>query len=82
MNEADSAVVAELLEEKGYSLAPTPHTADIVVVNTCTVRGMAEHKARSFIGKLEDLKKVWPGAISYSSRNIAEGKKIKFRFVK
>src|SRR5437867_7745314 len=52
MNERDSEAVAAQLVAKGYSLAPTEATADVVLLNTCSVRDMAEQKA---LGKMATL---------------------------
>lgn len=45
MNERDSEAVAAQLVAKGYSLAGSEATADIILLNTCSVRDMAEQKA-------------------------------------
>ena len=45
MNKADSGRVAGLLKEAGYEIAPCPDEADVVLVNTCTVRQGAEDRA-------------------------------------
>lgn len=45
MNERDSEAVAAQLLARGYSLAPTEGTADVVLLNTCSVRDFAEQKA-------------------------------------
>ena len=52
MNERDSEAVAAQLVAKGYSLAQSEVTADVVLLNTCSVRDMAEQKA---IHKMEAL---------------------------
>jgi tRNA-2-methylthio-N6-dimethylallyladenosine synthase len=52
MNERDSEAVAAQLVAKGYSLAPSEKTADVVLLNTCSVRDFAEQKA---IGKMQNL---------------------------
>jgi tRNA-2-methylthio-N6-dimethylallyladenosine synthase len=52
MNERDSEAVAAQLLAKGYSLAPSEATADVVLLNTCSVRDSAEQKA---IGKMQNL---------------------------
>jgi tRNA-2-methylthio-N6-dimethylallyladenosine synthase len=52
MNERDSEAVAAQLVAKGYSLAPSEQTADVILLNTCSVRDMAEQKA---IGKMGNL---------------------------
>jgi tRNA-2-methylthio-N6-dimethylallyladenosine synthase len=45
MNERDSEAVSAQLVAKGYSLAGTEDLADVVLLNTCSVRDMAEQKA-------------------------------------
>jgi tRNA-2-methylthio-N6-dimethylallyladenosine synthase len=52
MNERDSEAVAAQLVNKGYSLALSEATADVVLLNTCSVRDAAEQKA---IGKMQSL---------------------------
>jgi tRNA-2-methylthio-N6-dimethylallyladenosine synthase len=45
MNERDSEAVAAQLVAKGYTIATTEHTADVVLLNTCSVRDNAEQTA-------------------------------------
>lgn len=45
MNERDSEAVAAQLMAKGYTIASGEATADVVLLNTCSVRDMAEQKA-------------------------------------
>src|SRR5271154_3270274 len=52
MNERDSEAVAAQLVAKGYSLAKSEANADVVLLNTCSVRDFAEQKA---IGKMQNL---------------------------
>ena len=52
MNERDSEAVAAQLVAKGYTLAPAEAVADVILLNTCSVRDMAEQKA---IGKMENI---------------------------
>src|SRR2546422_3805640 len=52
MNERDSEAVAAQLVAKGYTLAPSEHVADVILLNTCSVRDMAEQKA---FNKMENL---------------------------
>lgn len=49
MNERDSEAVAAQFVAKGYALAASEAVADVVLLNTCSVRDMAEQKA---IGKM------------------------------
>ncbi|MBI3416831.1 MAG: tRNA (N6-isopentenyl adenosine(37)-C2)-methylthiotransferase MiaB [Verrucomicrobia bacterium] len=52
MNERDSEAVAAQLIAKGYSLAPSEALADVILLNTCSVRDAAEQKA---FGKMQNL---------------------------
>jgi len=52
MNERDSEAVAAQLVAKGYSLAPSEHVADVILMNTCSVRDLAEQKA---LNKMENV---------------------------
>jgi tRNA-2-methylthio-N6-dimethylallyladenosine synthase len=45
MNERDSEAVAAQLVAKGYTLAPSETAADVILLNTCSVRDLAEQKA-------------------------------------
>jgi tRNA-2-methylthio-N6-dimethylallyladenosine synthase len=52
MNERDSEAVAAQLVAKGYTLAPSEAVADVILLNTCSVRDLAEQKA---IRKMENI---------------------------
>ena len=52
MNERDSEAVAAQLVAKGYSLAATEAGADVILLNTCSVRDMAEQRA---VRRMENL---------------------------
>src|SRR5271170_7319139 len=52
MNERDSEAVAAQLVAKGYSLATSESVADVILLNTCSVRDAAEQKA---VGKMQNL---------------------------
>ncbi|MGB1520833.1 MAG: tRNA (N6-isopentenyl adenosine(37)-C2)-methylthiotransferase MiaB, partial [Limisphaerales bacterium] len=52
MNERDSEAVAAQLSAKGYTMVPSEHQADVVLLNTCSVRDQAEQKA---MGKMRNL---------------------------
>jgi tRNA-2-methylthio-N6-dimethylallyladenosine synthase len=63
MNERDSEAVAAQLVAKGYTLAPNEGSADVILLNTCSVRDMAEQKA---IGKMRALstdRRLRPGVV-------------------
>jgi tRNA-2-methylthio-N6-dimethylallyladenosine synthase len=52
MNERDSEAVAAQLVAKGYTLAASEHLADVVLLNTCSVRDNAEQTA---LNKMSDI---------------------------
>ncbi|MCX8109373.1 MAG: tRNA (N6-isopentenyl adenosine(37)-C2)-methylthiotransferase MiaB [Verrucomicrobiae bacterium] len=52
MNERDSEAVAALFVGRGFSLADSEELADVVLLNTCSVRDTAEQKA---LGKMRQL---------------------------
>ena len=54
MNEHDSENIAGMLESMGYILADDPFKAEVVVLNTCSVR---EHADKRFYGMLGQFKK-------------------------
>ncbi|MBM4444978.1 MAG: tRNA (N6-isopentenyl adenosine(37)-C2)-methylthiotransferase MiaB [Chloroflexi bacterium] len=60
MNKADSEHMACTLERAGYSPAPQAEQADIVVLNSCVVRGSAETRVVNRLNSLKGLKKKCP----------------------
>ncbi|UCC12775.1 MAG: tRNA (N6-isopentenyl adenosine(37)-C2)-methylthiotransferase MiaB, partial [candidate division WOR-3 bacterium] len=45
MNKNDARIIAALLEQKDYVETGSPDKADILIVNTCSVRAHAEQRA-------------------------------------
>jgi tRNA-2-methylthio-N6-dimethylallyladenosine synthase len=62
MNEDDSAQMAVMLEEQGYVPSDTAD-ADVVLLNTCSVRAKPEQKVYSKLGELKSLKDARPDVI-------------------
>ena len=60
MNVADSEKLAAGFERLGLERAPDAASADIAVVNTCSVRQHAEDRAASMLGRLRLLKEARP----------------------
>jgi tRNA-2-methylthio-N6-dimethylallyladenosine synthase len=52
MNVHDSERMAGLLEQAGYEATAEPRDADVVVINTCSVREGAEHKLYTRLGEV------------------------------
>ncbi len=60
MNYADARQVATALEKQGYRATPTADDADVVVLQTCTVRQQSEDKAYNKLRALYANKKTNP----------------------
>lgn len=61
MNEYDSGKMADLLHaNEGMVITDTPEDADVVLLNTCSIREKAEDKVFSDLGRLRELKKSKP----------------------
>jgi tRNA-2-methylthio-N6-dimethylallyladenosine synthase len=63
MNVRDSEAMAGLLAQMGYTPAEDPGAADIIILNTCTVREGAEDRAYGRLGELRSLKLRRPGLL-------------------
>lgn len=63
MNEDDSLQMANLLEQMGYRRTADESEADIIMLNTCSVRAKPEQKVLSKLGELRALKDRKPGLI-------------------
>jgi tRNA-2-methylthio-N6-dimethylallyladenosine synthase len=63
MNQYDSARIVQVMARMDY--APTDHieSADLILLNTCSVRDRAEQKVYSALGRWEELKEHRPGVI-------------------
>ncbi len=60
MNEADSQYIARRARSEGYRIASTPEEANVVVLNTCTVRDNAERRAYGRMNHFKSLKDADP----------------------
>lgn len=63
MNFSDSEVVASILAEKGYSTTQNYKEADLVLINTCSVRDNAEMRVRNRLSQYNAIKKKRPGMV-------------------
>jgi tRNA-2-methylthio-N6-dimethylallyladenosine synthase len=62
MNEYDSEKMADVLREShGYELTSSPEEADLLLVNTCSIREKAQEKVFSELGRWRQLKEKKPG---------------------
>src|ERR1041385_913483 len=63
MNEEDSEQMSLYLERMGYRPVSDAAEADVVLLNTCSVRAKPEEKVWSELGRLKDLKRERPDMI-------------------
>ncbi|MBF0344211.1 MAG: tRNA (N6-isopentenyl adenosine(37)-C2)-methylthiotransferase MiaB [Nitrospirae bacterium] len=60
MNSHDTEKIAGILKGQGYDLIADPESADLIILNTCSIREKAQHKFYSYLGYLARLKKKRP----------------------
>jgi len=63
MNLADSEVVASILKDEGFSITENMKDADLILVNTCSVRDNAEQRVWGRLDLFKHHKKENPGII-------------------
>jgi len=56
MNERDSLRMAAVLEGMGFNRNDGPQGADVILVNTCSIREKSEHKVYSILGRFKKFK--------------------------
>ena len=60
MNFSDSEIVASILSKNGYNTTPNLEDAELVLINTCSIRDKAEQTVRKRLEKFNSLKKKNP----------------------
>ena len=63
MNDHDSERMVGLLEPEGYRLSDRLEDADLVLMNTCSIRDKAEQKAFSELGRIKLVQQKRPSMI-------------------
>ena len=63
MNKLDTALVVGALTESGFRMTDTVKDADVVLINTCSVREHAEQRVMSHLGHLKHIKKSRPDLV-------------------
>jgi len=63
MNEYDSELVRHIMSSSGYQIVEDPAAAEVILVNTCSVRQHAEQRVLGRIGELNKLKLEEAGRI-------------------
>lgn len=72
MNDDDSSRILGFLKEAGYGRTCEPMEADLIIINTCSVRDKAEQKVYSTLGRFRELKKERPGLMIAVSGCVAQ----------
>lgn len=78
MNFADSEVVASILNKEGFGATRNVEEADLIFVNTCSIREKAEQTVRKRLTEFKRLKKVKKGLLVGVLGCMAERLKSKF----
>ncbi|HUT30269.1 MAG TPA: tRNA (N6-isopentenyl adenosine(37)-C2)-methylthiotransferase MiaB [Sedimentisphaerales bacterium] len=63
MNKLDTALITSSLEKTGFRLADTVKQANVVLINTCSVRDHAEQRVLSRLGHLKHIKEARPDLV-------------------
>ena len=78
MNFSDSEIVTSILQEGGYATTANFENADVILLNTCSIRDNAEQKVRNRLNNFGYLKKKRPDLIVGVLGCMAERLKTKF----
>ncbi len=63
MNVADTEIVLGILKNQGYDVTDNPENADVILLNTCSIRDNAEQRIYGRLGNLKTLKAHKPGLV-------------------
>jgi tRNA-2-methylthio-N6-dimethylallyladenosine synthase len=63
MNQYDSERIARVMGRMGYAVTDCVENADLILLNTCSVRDKAEQKVYSALGRLKEIKEQRAGVI-------------------
>ncbi len=63
MNFSDSEIVASILGKTGYAPTKSMHDADLILINTCSIREKAEYNVRQRLRHFDKVKKEKPGTL-------------------
>ncbi|WP_299247741.1 tRNA (N6-isopentenyl adenosine(37)-C2)-methylthiotransferase MiaB [uncultured Cytophaga sp.] len=63
MNFSDSEIVMSILTQEGFDTTSTPDNADVILLNTCSIRDNAEQKVRNRLVHFKGLKRNKPSMI-------------------
>jgi len=74
MNEHDSEFMGSVLEQNGFELIQDTHSADLVIINTCSVREKPELKLTHVLNELKSIKRKNPKMVVAVTGCVAQQK--------
>lgn len=78
MNFSDSEIVASILSEDGFTTTPDYNQADVIFINTCSIRENAETRVRNRLKQFKAIKRTNKGLVIGVLGCMAERLKSKF----
>ena len=63
MNDYDAERMVEVMRRQGYAATHNAEEADLIIINSCSVRDKAEQKTASAAGRYRELKQAKPGLV-------------------
>jgi tRNA-2-methylthio-N6-dimethylallyladenosine synthase len=78
MNFSDSEIVASILSNEGYNTTSQPEEADLILLNTCSIREKAEQTVRKRLSQFNAIKRKKPDLVIGVLGCMAERLKAKF----
>jgi len=78
MNFSDSEIVASILSEEGFTTTPDYNEADVIFINTCSIRENAETRVRNRLKQFKVIKRTNKGLVIGVLGCMAERLKAKF----
>src|SRR5256885_16805929 len=72
MNDYDVARMVEVMRRSGYERTDDAEQADLIIINTCSIREKAENKAVSAAGRYRPLKERRPDPLTASGAGLAQ----------
>ncbi len=68
MNFSDSEIVASILQNEGFGATRNYEEADLVLLNTCSIREKAEQTVRKRLTEFRKIKEAKPGIACWRFR--------------
>ena len=73
MNFSDSEIVASILSSSGFDTTSNIEQADVVFLNTCSIRDKAEQTVRNRLNHINGFKKQNPDLLVFPRENFVKG---------